>query len=618
MTAAMRRVRGVLALGALFPPLAAAADPLPFNPSHAPGYAQTTWAVVHGDSSNSDYVPIASAGGVEPSFRVLAGAALWTAPSVGPEGHVYIASGRGPGTSHLHAFARDGTLLWESPPQRSRDDLDSAAVISAPVIDADGDVYIGDSNQFWAFRADGRRKWVVDVRDLGVSAPFITGIIVRELVGGVSADGKVVLLRRSDGALGVPVLDLPGAGSPLGPPIPEGLWGGGLVDPEIRDMVWEILRGHRYEITNTPAVHPETGRIYVIGAGPTEQEGSFYGIDLVDGRLAVAFETPVPPGSGTSPAISPDRRRLYAMARGALFAIDSESGAMLWSVDVNGQDASPSVAPDDTVYVLGGERLVAVNGERGAVLWSADYRALAAAELPEVWTRFGLIPTGKPTAFVDSVVTVTPDRLWTSLLLGYELNLFGRHFTHAVKTRLVALSPEDGRVLESHPIPDTSDGGISMSRAGDLYLDILAAQASIAYYSGYQWLLPAELRVSEPQGGLVGFRPASQRRQVVAGIDWVVRLLARGAEERGARAQLPLRRALSQLSVSLDSLDLARSRGEVSEIEARPVRGLLQAVAAAIRSCLDAGPEAAGAGGRACTEASAPIEALALARQQLL
>ena len=580
--------RRVLALGVLLPTLAAAGESLPFNPSHAPGYAQTPWPVVHGDSGNSDYVPIASAGDIERSFRVLEGAALWTAPSVGPEGHVYIASGRGKGTSHLHAFARDGTLLWESPAQRSGDDLDSTAVFSAPVIDAAGDVYIGDSNQFWAYHADGRRKWVVDFTGLGITAPFITGIIVRDLVGGVSADGQVMLLRRSDGTLAVPVLDLPGGASPLGPPIPKGLWGGGLIDPEIRDMVWEILRGYRYEITNTPAVHPQTGRIYVVGAGTAEAEGSFYGIDLIGDRLVVAFDTPVPPGSGTSPAISPDRKRLYAMARGAMFAIDAQSGVVLWSLDVNGQDASPSVAPDDTVYALGGEQLVAVNGERGAVEWSADYRDFAAAYLPEVWTRFGLIPTGKPTAFVDSVVTVTPDRLWTSILMGYELNLFGRRFTHAVRTMLVAVSPEDGRVLESHRIPDTSEGGISMSRNGDLYMDILAAQASIAFYSGYQWLLPKDLETAEPRAGLVGFRPRSQRRQVAAGIDWVLQILSGDAAERG---DLGLGRAHAQLVVCLDSLRLARSRSEVSENEARSVRDALVAAKGAIRACLeDAGP----------------------------
>jgi hypothetical protein len=151
-----------------------------------------------------------------------------------------------------------------------------------------------------------------------------------------------------------------------------------------------------------------------------------------------------------------------------------------------------------------------------------------------------------------------------------------------------------------------------MSRTGDLYMDLLAAQASIAFYSGYQWLLPGDLVVSEPRAGLVGFRPASQRRQVAAGIDWVLRLLANGAEERGEGGRL--RRAFSQLGVSLDSLRLARSLGEVSESEARSVGDLLAEVAAAIRGCLEADPEAADSGGRA----SGYADALARARQQLL
>jgi hypothetical protein len=148
-------------------------------------------------------------------------------------------------------------------------------------------------------------------------------------------------------------------------------------------------------------------------------------------------------------------------------------------------------------------------------------------------------------------------------------------------------------------------------------MDILAAQASIAYYSGYQWLLPSELRVSEPRAGLVGFRPASQRRQVAAGIDWVVRILASGAEERDTRGRRELWRALSQIGVSLDSLRLARSRGEVSESEVRSVHAILAEVAAAIRGCLEAGPEAASSDGRPCSEASAHVDALTRARRLL-
>jgi hypothetical protein len=222
-------------------------------------------------------------------------------------------------------------------------------------------------------------------------------------------------------------------------------------------------------------------------------------------------------------------------------------------------------------------------------------------------------------AFVDSVVTITPNRLWTSILMGYELNFFGRHFTHAVKTMLVAVSPEDGRVLESHSIPDTSEGGISMSPQGDLYMDLLAAQATIAYHSGYQWLLPSELRIAEPRAGLVAFRPVSQRRQVIGGIDWVLRILAGGAHEQGpGEPRRSLQRAYTQLDVSLESLRLAHDRGEIAASEHRRVRDVVSQAATAIRLCLEAGPEAAGAVRSLCADARGHAAELERAREQLV
>ena len=230
------------------------------NSRQAPGYMQSSWSTVHGDSSNSDHVPLAMTSNVRQRWHVLKGAGIWTLPVVAVDGTVYVATGEGPGHSHLHAISPEGEILWQSAPQQSLADLDSLAVFSAPVLDADGDIYIGDGNQFWAFHPDGKVKWVVDLPGLDIKGGFVTGMFVDDYVGGVSIDGKVMLLHRSSGELAMPVLDLPGADGPLGPPIPDPLWKN-LVDPAIRDQVWEILRGHRYEITNTPAVHPRTGRI---------------------------------------------------------------------------------------------------------------------------------------------------------------------------------------------------------------------------------------------------------------------------------------------------------------------------------------------------------------------
>ena len=526
------------------------------NPRQGPGYAQSSWSTVHTDSSNSDHVPLAMTSELRQRWHLLKGAGIWTPPVVGLDGTVYAVTGEGPGHSHLHAISPSGEILWQSEPQKSPDELDSMAVFSAPVLDEDGDIYIGDGNQFWAFRPDGKVKWVADLPSLGVDDAFVTGIIVAGYVGGVSLGGKVMLLHRSSGDLALPVLDLPGADGPLGPPVPDPLWKN-LVDPAIRDQVWEILRGHRYEITNTPAVHPKTGRIYVIGAGKNETEGHFYGIDVVDEHLKIAFVTKVPAGSGTSPGISPGGERLYAMAEGHLFAIDARSGEKLWSKDVNGQDASPTVGPDDTVYLLGGQRLVAVQGATGEIRWARDYNGFVAEHLPELWTRFGLLEQGEPVGFIDSVASVTPDLMWTTVLGGYSMNLFGRKFQHAAKTWLLAVKPQDGSLIASYPLPDTSEGGITIGPMGELYLDMLAAIASTSHYAGYQWILPSEVHMPEPVGGLVAFEQADLKHHCLTGLEWARRLL-RGEGGDTVELGLATERAAGQLMISsrcVDSLE---------------------------------------------------------------
>lgn len=477
------------------------------NPAHGDGYMNTTWATVHGDSSNSDVVPLKASLALEPQWHILQGAGIWTAPAVAIDGTLYSTTGRGRGYSSLHAINPDGSIKWESAPYQSEDDLDSMAVVSCPVLGDNGDIYIGDSNQFWAFRSDGTVRWVADLKALGVEGVFVTAMIVGEHAGGISTDGKVVLFNRNTGKLAAPILDLPGGGADVDSPKARGLWEDGLIDPERVEMVWDILLGNVYEVANSPAVNPHTGRIYITGAGQDASKGTLYGIDLVNGTLNIAFAADIPPNSGTSPALSPDGKRIYAMAQGDVFALDANTGEKLWSQAVNGQAASPSVDREDIVYVLAKENLVAVKGETGEVVWNNTYHDFASQRLESLWTRFGLFKTGEPQAYIDSVVTITDGVLWTSLMLGYEMNLFGTEHVTAVETWLVALDPETGSLVQAYPIPDSSEGGISVGPNGELYMDILAAQASIAYHAGYRWLLPSEAQVSKPQAGLYAFKP---------------------------------------------------------------------------------------------------------------
>ncbi len=593
-TAARLLCAGLLVLSSLVALAPATGLEVPgFRMGQGQGYAQTTWATVHADSSNSDWVPLVTSPELEQQWRVLEGAAIWTAPSVAADGTLYSTTGRGRGTAHLHAVSPEGEILWESPPQESLDDLDSGAVTSAPLLDDRGDVYVGDANQYWAFRGDGSVKWVTDVVALGVEGPFVSSIAVGGFVGGISVNGQVVLLDRETGALAAAVLELPGGPSPEGPPIPGWVWAGGLMDPDTKDRVLEILMGYRYEVSNTPAVHPETGRIYIMAAGRSLEEGLFYGIDLVEGELRIAFETLVGPGSGTSPAISADGERVYAFGgAGEVMGFDAETGVVIFDKDLGGTPASPSVGPDGAVYILARSKLVKLDGRSGEVIWSRNYDDFAEGKIPGVSWLWPLVTTGEPGAYVDSVVTVTPKLIWTSLLLGWEIDLFGREIVSAKRTFLVAIDPESGDVVAHQPIPDTSEGGISVGKHGELYLDILAVQSSLAAGAPYRWLLPWSFRVEPSRAGLVAFAPASQRGQAARGATWAAELLAEAQEplQAGKRksARDLLVKARSQLRASLESVALAKQRSEAEASEAAPATRTLERAASAVGACLDA------------------------------
>ena len=551
-----------------------------FAARSAVGYAHTSWATLHGDSRNSDFVPLAVSTKLQPQWLALKNTVSWAAPSIAADGTLYVTTGGGKGESHLHALSRSGEVLWSTPPQRSLNDLDAKALFSAPVLDRGGNIYVSDSNQFWSYKPDGAVRWVVDLSALRIEEPFLTAVIVGTLVGGVSADGKVAMFRRGDGALAMPVLELPSKPGAKGEELPAALWAGGLMDAGLRQQSWDLLRGNRYAVTNTPAVHPQSGRIYITATGDSASQGRLYGIDTQGGALRIAFAAKVPAGSGTSPALSPDGRIVYAVGGGGtLYALDSENGAMLWQRALGGQDASPSVGPDNVVYVNGGDQLIAVDGMTGETLWRNNYREWARARHDKIWSRLGLVGShGRADAYVDGVVTVSNGLLWTTLLAGYEINMLTREFVHPAQTYLVALDPSDGTVLEEWRLPDSSEGVVSVSPTGDLYLNLLSVQSSIAHAGGYQWFLPKELRQSRPRGGIYALSPVSLSAQLTVALQWLDTLA-------NNRNTLFLDGIQSQLWSAQRTLALALERKELEPAVGRHVGNLLQQAETALGAC---------------------------------
>lgn len=473
------------------------------EPSTGPHYAQSPWASVHRDSRNSDYVPMGASADLEIAWTAMEGTALLVGPIIGPEGHLYVPSGRGLGHSHLHVFSRDGNLLWKAKAMQSLADFDYAAVVCAPIVDQEGRVFAADRNQLWSWTPNGDVRWVIDLPDHGIHGFFITPIFSLEgHVGGVSTDGKVAFFKRENGELAYPILELPGNAGPPSHPPPPGLWAGGLIAPEFIGPLWDLTYGREIQVANTPAVHPESGRIFITGAGSEPDTGNLYGIDTSETGVSLAFITSMGKGSGTSPSISQDGERVYAIDdQGHMVAISTKTGERLWEAESTMGQASPAVGPDETIYSFTGlsGTIVAIEGQTGQIKWRRQYDDFAREHL--FWVPF----LGRVTT-VDGLITVTDSGLFAFFDLNYELRGGDQPYPQPRQVRVGQIDPENGDIVASFESPDTSGAFFIPDIEGRAYLSLSGAASSIAYY-GVNPKLPSFLRVDrKPKAGLVALR----------------------------------------------------------------------------------------------------------------
>jgi len=349
-------------------------------------------------------------------------------------------------------------------------------------------------------------------------------------VGGITLDGQVVLFDRTDGSLALPVLDLPGGPGAPGVDTIPGIWENGLMDPEIIPTVLNAFLGRKFEVVNTPAVHPDTGRIYITASGLTENEGALYAIDVGEEALTIAFESPMGNGSGTSPAISPDGAAVYAVSGDRMLqAFDAETGALLWETEGVEAASSPSVAADGTIIVGNGSkgrpgRVMAVNSD-GTEKWTAEFDALAAGVLRPIRAWSPIIETGIPTAKANSVLSITPKHVWLGISLGYDALISETPSHVPVKSALVALDLEDGSIVDLVYARDSFEGTISIGDDGRMYCSHAAFLSSIFQY-GLRSFLPLRLRKHGAlPAGISATRPLSDVDQCCRGVDWALELV---------------------------------------------------------------------------------------------
>lgn len=487
-------------------------------------YSPGGWATLHRDPGNRKLVRKADLAGEYRVWTALPGSAVLTAPTMSPDGQtLYVTTGRASGNSNLHAFDLDGDLLWQSEPwQDPSQGVDPCAILSSAIVDNQGDLYIGDCNQLFAFRGNGDVKWVVPLPPIQVGDwkasdvlpvnALTTAIFTREgHVLGVTNFGDVVVVDRETGRSLAEPMRLPGRLPPPSTtvPMPDSVFTGGLVDPEIREWAWQLLFGGSMRSSNTPAIDLDSGRVFVAATSTNEGKGALYALDLFtdEGRveIEIAYMTEMGPGSGSSPSLSLSGDVVYVSDEvGLFYAIDARSGALRWQLQTKSTSAAAAVGTNGDVYSLQayGPALIAMT-EKGQVRWQSDLQSLAEAALPSSWLL------GDPVAIGNGNPTVVGNVVLVPVAYGYETHL-GRRIPWVVESSLVAVDAKTGIGLrdvieladDSTGITSVLPDGTIINSLGTAITSGLAPLATIA-----AWILPDGLRLLGPVGGIQVSRP---------------------------------------------------------------------------------------------------------------
>lgn len=337
-------------------PVAVDPDPPIEQVVYGPG-----WSAVHADSRNSDFAPLPGPSAVTPAWErrlegnVRLGDLDWTinlGPTSEPAGQLYLTANV-PGC-HLQAIdVTTGETRWCAP------QVAAAAVLSSPVLDANGRLFIADGVAMRAFRRDGTELWASPIVGVPLSAQLSpAGNLVF-----VTHVGVVYLLDRTTGAPVVEPVEL----------VPGATWRPG-------DSLWPCARGtDGCPSANTPAVDLATGRLYFTWWEPGAAQAGIRAMQLVEGPSPSIIDLwatdGLPGGTGASPVLSADGTRLYVTDNvDSIHALDAATGEVIWSQAIGiAAGGSLSVSPDGVILPPGGVlQAIRDDGDRATVLWRAE------------------------------------------------------------------------------------------------------------------------------------------------------------------------------------------------------------------------------------------------------
>lgn len=388
-----------------------------------------SWSAVHADAANSDYSPVEPASDVaerwsiaiEGSMRI--GPLPWTinlGPTSDPDGNLYVTSTES--GCHLQALdGRTGERRWCAA------DMDLFTVVSSPLIDHDGNLFVADGRGMHSLTSDGSRRWNAPLRGVPLSAQFTPdGHVVF-----VTHTGTIYVLDRTTGVELMEPIDL----------APELSW-------RAEQGMFACARGTEdCPSANTIAVDQRTGVLYFTFWEPGAPHAGVRAMQY-RGGVEPSIEPlwsndSLPGGSASSPTISFDGSRVYVTDNvDGLHALDATTGEVIWSYSIGyAAGGSPSVSPEGIVVPSGGTNspLLAVRdeGDRAVLAWQHD-------ALPN-----------------RGVATQTAgEKVYATIAVGDQ------------RCELVVLGAADGRILDREPLPATCvfSVGTTVGEDGTVYV----------------------------------------------------------------------------------------------------------------------------------------------------
>ncbi|WP_419534761.1 hypothetical protein [Endozoicomonas sp.] len=371
-----------------------------------------TFRSLHGSTRNSDEVLTAVAPEVELDWVVEQDMFITEGPSIDREGNLYFS----PVTPKEHVVlvsldGKTGERRWtiEGYSQGGGAPL----VLDDPDRPGEQIIYLTLYERALAVRPDGEiiwdvqtglKKYIDPVQGLENSHNFGANYLPQaDAIVSVVMDGTMIMLDRKTGRLLLPEpFIIPGA--PAKPSnatrIPQ--WLLDRADAVAREAVGEdpthggrfsrvmdILFGGGVKVANYFSIDPATGRIFVAATAEDEDDGvkdglaangAIYGIDVVrrEGKLqlAVAAKAMFEGGTGSTPALTADGKRIYTSdEHGHVIAYDRDLNE-LWRHNVGEQVlASITVASEgNELYVATLKTLYKLfdRGDRAEGGWSAS------------------------------------------------------------------------------------------------------------------------------------------------------------------------------------------------------------------------------------------------------